>query len=87
MENENMNYVGKVMKPEFEVVEMVADKSGIGVGTVLLIGGGLTLATVAAVKLGKKVWKKYKSKKELRLVDENDNVEPTEEDIMAVTKK
>lgn len=87
MENEIMNYAEEVMEPEFEVVDAVSGKSGIGAGMTMLIAVGLTVATGAIVTLGKKAWDKHKAKKALHLVDENDNVEPTEEEIMAVTKK
>lgn len=82
---EIMNY-DEVMEPEMEIIETEDGKSGIGTGTAMLIGAGLTLATAAVVKLVKKGIAKYKTKKELRLVDENDIVEPTEEQITEVTK-
>lgn len=82
---EIMNY-DEVMEPEMEIIETEDGKSGIGTGTAMLIGAGLTLATAAVVKLVKKGIAKYKAKKELRLVDENDIVEPTEEQITEVTK-
>jgi hypothetical protein len=87
MENEIMNYADEVMESEFEVVEAVADKSGMGAGMAMLIVVAATVATGAIVTLGKKAWVKHKAKKELHLVDERDFVEPTEEAIVAVTKK
>ena len=80
MENEIMNYED-VMETEAQSVEMEADNSGIGTGMAMLIGAGLTLATTAIVKLGKKAWAAYKAKKELRkpdkevIVDDQDLVD------------
>lgn len=87
MENEVMNYADEAMETEFDVVETETGKSGIGTGLAMLIGAGLTLATTAIVKLGKKAWAKHKAKKELRLVGEDEFVEPTDEQIEEVTNK
>lgn len=86
MENEVMNYE-ETMEPEVEYVDAENEATGIGTGVAMLIGAGLTLVTTAIVKLGKKAWVKYKAKKELDLVDEREFVEPTDEEIAAVTGK
>ena len=86
MENEIMNYED-VMDTEIEAIEMEAEESGIGTGMAMLIGAGLTLATTAIVKLGKKAYAKYKAKKELRQPEEGDIVEVTDEQIEEVTVK
>jgi hypothetical protein len=86
MENEIMNMDAEVMEPEFDTIEMENENSGIGTGMAMLIGAGLTIATTAAVKLGKKLWAKHKAKKELRKPDEGEIVEPTDEQIMEVVQ-
>ena len=45
----------------------------------------MTFATAAIVKLVKKQWAKHKAKKELRLVDEAEVIEPTDQDIEEIT--
>lgn len=85
MENEIMNYENEVMENEVDVFEMEAEESGIGTGLAMLIGAGITAAGVAAFNLGKKLWAKHKAKKELRLVDEDDFVEMTDDRIEEVT--
>lgn len=82
MENEIMNYEEEVMEPE--TFEMEPESSGMGTGVAMLIGAGLTAATVAVVKLGKKAFAAYKAKKELRQPDEV--VEVTDEDFMSVVE-
>lgn len=62
---ENMNYE-EVMEPEVETDEVETENSGIGTGMAMLIGAGLTVATTAIIKLGKKAYDKIKSKKESR---------------------
>lgn len=87
MENEIMNYEEQVMEPEYEeLVETETEESGIGTGLAMAIGAGLAIATTAAVKFGKKLWAGYKAKKEAQTVTEHDFVEPTDEEIKAVTK-
>lgn len=85
MENEVMNYEEEMI-PEVETYEMESEGSGLSTGVAMLIGAGLTAASVAAVKLGKNLYAKFKAKKELRLFDEDDAVEVTDEDVMSVTK-
>lgn len=87
MENEIMNYEEEVMEPEIEATEIEESNSGLGTGVAMLIGAGLTLATTAVVKLVKTGIAKHKAKKELRLVDEHEFVEPTEEEINEVVTK
>lgn len=86
MENEIMNYEDEVMENEVDIYEMESEESGIGTGLAMLIGAGITAAGVAAVGLGKKLWAKHKAKKELKLVDKDDFVEVTDEQIESVTK-
>lgn len=86
MENEIMNVETEVMEPEFDTVEMENENPGIGTGVAMLIGAGLTIATTAAVRLGKKLWAKHKAKKELRQPEEGEVVEPTDDQIMEVIK-
>lgn len=86
MENEIMNYED-VMDTEIEVPEMETDNSGMSTGVAMLIGAGLTLATTAIVRLGKKAVAKYKAKKELRKPNEDEIVEVTDEQIEEVTVK
>lgn len=86
MENENMNYEVEVMEPEVDTFEMEAENSGIGTGVAMLIGAGLTAATVAVVKLGKKAIAAYRDKKKVRQPAEGETVEVTDEDIMDVTE-
>lgn len=61
-ENEIMEMNEVEVTEEPEVVE---EHTGIGTGLAMLIGSGLTLAAIAAVKKGKKVWERYKAKKEV----------------------
>ena len=86
MENEIMNFEDEVMENEYDVCETETERSGIGTGMAILIGAGVAAAGVAAVGLGKKVWAKIKAKRELRLVDEDEFVEVTDEQIESVTK-
>lgn len=85
MENE-MNYEEEVMIPEVDTFEMEDEKTGMATGVAMLIGAGLTAASVAVVKLGKKAFAAYKAKKELRRPSEDDVVEVTDEDVMEVVK-
>ena len=86
MENEIMNYEDEVMENEVDIYEMESEESGIGTGLAMLIGAGITAAGVAVVGLGKKLWAKHKANKELKLVDKDDFVEVTDEQIKNVTK-
>lgn len=86
MENEIMNYEEEVMEPEVEFDEVETENSGMSTGVAMLIGAGLTAATIAAVKLGKKLYAKIKAHKELRQPDEDEFVEMTDEDVVNVTK-
>lgn len=79
MENEIMEYE-EVMEPEVETYEAETEESGMSVGLAMLIGAGLTAATVAAVKLGKKAINKIKAKKALQQSDEDDFVDVVDED-------
>lgn len=78
MENEIMNY-DEVM--ENEIFETENKDTGIGTGMAMLIGAGLTFAATAAVKLGTKMYTKFKAKKESQ-EDEEDYEDVTDEDIM-----
>ena len=87
MENEIMNYNEEdTTMDEITNYEDETEETGIGTGVAMLIGAGLTLATTAAVKLGKKLWQLHKAKKELRKPDEDSPVEVTDEKIKSVTK-
>lgn len=86
MENEVMSYEEEIMEPEVEFDEVGTENSGLSTGLAMLIGAGLTAASIAAVKLGKKVYAKIKARKELRQPDEGDVIEVTDEDLMDVTK-
>lgn len=70
MEMEIMNHE-EVMEPEVEICEVEPTESKMSVGLAVLIGAGLTAASVAAVKLGKKLWTKAKAKKESQQTDED----------------
>lgn len=84
MENEIMNY-DEVMDNEVEATE--TENSGMSTGAAMLVGAGLTLATAAVVKLGKKLCAKIRAKKEKEEeVDEHDFVEVTDEEVKNVTK-
>lgn len=78
---ENMNYNEEVMEPEVETDEVETENSGIGTGMAMLIGAGLTVATTAIIKLGKKAYAKIKSKKESRR-SKDDIEEMTDEEDM-----
>lgn len=77
MENEVMNY-DETME-EVEATEMETEDSGMGTGVAMLIGAGLTIATGAVIKLGKKAFAAYKTKKEARKASESDDAEPSDE--------
>lgn len=80
---ENIEIMNEGM--ETMVEEVVMDEApGIGGGKIMLICTGLTLAVGAGVVLGKKLYAKYKAKKELRQPDKEIIVES--EDVEEVTK-
>lgn len=86
MENEVMNYEEE-MNPEVETYEVESENSGLSTGMAMLIGAGLTAASVAAVKLGKKLFAMIKAKREAEdCADEHDFVVPSDEEIETVTK-
>lgn len=82
--NEVMNYEETVeMDPEVETFETDAEKPEMGTGVAMLIGTGLAFATAAIVKLGKKAYATYKTKKGLRKSTEEeteDEAESTDEE-------
>lgn len=82
MENNEIMEMDNVM--DCEVVEMGEERSGLSTGGAILVGAALTAATVAVVKLGKKMWAKYKAHKELHKPDSD--IEVTDEDIEEVVK-
>lgn len=87
MENEIMNYE-EAMGNEVETYEMESEHSGLSTGVAMLIGAGLTAASVAAVKLGKKLYAKIKAKKEAEgYADEHDFVVPSDDEIENVKTK
>lgn len=83
---EVMEYENEAMENEADIVETEPAETGISTGKALLIGVGVAAAITAAVKLGKKLWAKHKAKKELRLVDDGDVIEPTDEEIMELAE-
>ena len=85
MEDEIMN-TEEVMDTEVDTVEAEPEETGMGTGVAMLIGAGLTIAVGAAVKVGKKVYAKYKAKKALRKPDDDNVVEVSDEDIENITK-
>lgn len=78
MENEVMNY-DEAMETEVENDIVETEDSGMSTGVAMLIGAGLTAASVAAVKLGKKVIAKFKARKENQEAVEEDFEEVTDE--------
>ena len=82
MENNEIMEMNETM--DVEVIDMEEERSGLSTGGAMLIGAALTAVTVAAVKLGKKAWAKYKAHKELRKPDHE--IEVTDEDIAEVVK-
>lgn len=80
MENEELvNY--EEMDPE---VETESEDSGMSTGVAMMIGAGLAVAATAAIKLGKKIISKIKTKKEPE--DGRDFVIPSDEELNNVTK-
>lgn len=79
MENEIMNE--EIMETEVDTCDVDETESGISTGLAMLIGAGLTAASVAAVKLGKKVFASIKAKKARKETDEEDFVDVTDEEI------
>ena len=86
MEDEIMDTEDEVMDTEIATTEVEPEETGMGTGVAMLIGAGLTIAVGAAVKVGKKVYAKYKAKKALRQPDDDNVVEVSDEDIKNVTK-
>ena len=83
MENTEMMEVQE-MDNALESEVMVEEHSGMSTGVAVLLGAAATAATVAIVKLGKKVWANITAQKQLRHPDHE--VEVTEDDIETVTK-
>lgn len=86
MENENMDYENEAMESEIVLSENEGGNSGVSTGVAVAIGAGLAFAATAVVKRAKKAWAKHKANKELRQPDEGDVVEPTDDQVMEVTK-
>ena len=83
MENfEIVNVEGTEMD---DVITVAEEGSGMGTGVAMLIGAGLAVAVGAAVKLGKKVVKTVKAKRELRRPDKE--IEVTDEDCEMISSK
>lgn len=80
MENEIMNYEEEVMDPEVETEEVETERSGMSTGAAMLLGAGLTIATTAVIKLGKKLYATIKAKKEQRKDHEEDLEEVTDDE-------
>lgn len=71
-ENKVIEIVEEVETVEGELV--TTDKSGLNTGMAMLIGAGLTLATIAGVKIAKKAYDKRRKAKEVEaeIVDVDD---------------
>lgn len=78
MENEIMNY-DEAMETEVENDVVETEDSGMSTGVAMLLGAGLTAASVAAVKLGKKVIARFKARKEDQEAVEEDFEDVTDE--------
>lgn len=78
MENEIMNE--EIMETEVNTCDVDCTESGMSTGLAMLIGAGLTAASVAAVKLGKKVFASIKAKKARKEAEEEDFVDVTDEE-------
>lgn len=78
MENEVMNY-DEAMETEVENDVVETEDSGMSTGVAMLIGAGLTAASVAAVKLGKKIIARFKARKEDQETVEEDFEDVTDE--------
>lgn len=78
MENEVMNY-DEAMETEVENDVVETGDSGMSTGVAMLIGAGLTAASVAAVKLGKKVIARFNARKEDQETVEEDFEDVTDE--------
>ena len=64
MENEIM--YEEAMTPEVDVVEVGSENSKTSLGKAMLVGAGVVAATVAVIKLSKKLYVKIKTKKKER---------------------
>lgn len=76
MENKN-----EIMNEGMETIieEVIVDENvGFGIGKTMAICTGLTLAVGAGIVLGKKLYKAYKAKKELRQPDKEIEVDPND---------
>lgn len=68
---------------EVEAVEgdvVTVEKSGMSTGLAMLVGAGLTLATIAGVKIAKKAYAKRKKVKELEAEQDFEDEDDFEED-------
>lgn len=54
----------EIEENDYEEAEMTNERSGIGTGTAVLIGAGITAAAIAVGKAVRKAWKNHKAKKE-----------------------
>lgn len=89
MDYENNMMNEEMVNEEIEVNPANEAEPNSGMGTVitLAIGAGLAVATGAAVKLGKKLWGKYKSHKELRKPELVEPIEPTDAEIAEIVEE
>jgi hypothetical protein len=78
MENEIMNY-DEAIETEVENDVVETEDSGMSTGVAMLLGAGLTAASVAAVKLGKKVIARFRARKEDQEAVEEDFEDVTDE--------
>lgn len=59
--NNEMIELAEVNEP---AVEVEVEETGMSTGLAMLIGSGLTIGVIAAVKKGREVWLRHKAKKE-----------------------
>lgn len=82
--NENEKEIMEVEVIEEPETEIAEEHSGIGTGVAMLIGSGLTLATIFVGKKLKKMYDKAKAKKELGadVMDaEIADIEPSQDEV------
>lgn len=63
MEEKNNEMVELTTVDENPAVEVEVEETGMSTGLAMLIGSGLTLGVLAAVKKGREVWRRHKAQK------------------------
>lgn len=79
MENEIMNYDETGIEEVVTDDEVGMEDSAMSTGVAMLLGAGLTVATAAIVKLGKKLIATYKAKKESKKAESDEDYEEVDE--------